>query len=215
MTYVRGVPEGHPQDTRIALFVTNKGCSRAYYFTNVLLQYVFMICCRVLRRGWQGAKTTLQHPTESAVFFVVATTAVAPVSRWNVVAVYYYSSCEDRTGGRLAVGFRHVYMDIALQVGGDSFAQQRARPDFVTETESGDDDCTTATTKRNRCAARRTQTHTHTHKRTRARARYTNTQQHTSARYTLHAPGPVGDRHTTGARGHCTTATTVTTRRRR
>lgn len=68
-------------------------------------------------------------------------------------------------GGRLAVGFRHV---LGYYTGWrDSFAQQRARPDFVTETESGDDDYTagTTTTKRNRCGSPHTYTHTrYTHR---------------------------------------------------
>jgi len=46
--------------------------------------------------------------------FFSKTTAVAAMSRWNVVAVYSYYWPR---GGRLAVGFRHVYMAIALQVG--------------------------------------------------------------------------------------------------
>jgi len=87
-------------------------------------------------------------------------------------------------GRRLAVGFRHV---LGYYTGWrDSFAQQRARPDFVTETESGDDygaaTTTTTTTKCNRCGSSHTHTQAHKH--------------------ALHAPVPVGDRHTTGARGH-------------
>lgn len=84
----------------------------------------------------------------------------------------------------------------------DSFAQQRARSDFVTVRLNR---ATTTIRRRRNAIVARLGAHTHT----RARARYTNTQ-HTSARYTLYTPGPVGDRHTTGARGHCTTTTTTT-----
>lgn len=95
--------------------------------------------------------------------------------RWNVVdgeLVLATRGC----GGRLAVGFRHV---LGYYTGWrDSFTQQRARPDFVTETESGDDYGGGDDDGRNRCGS----PHTHEH--------------------ALHAPGPVGDRHTTGAHGH-------------
>lgn len=90
------------------------------------------------------------------------------VLRWNV------SCCWPRTVARGGAASCRLSSCSKLLYTGwrDSFAQQRARPDFVTETESDDDDYDDET------QSLRLAAHTHTH--------------------TIHAPGPVGDRHTTG-----------------
>jgi len=124
---------------------------------------------------------TLQHPTKRAVFVVTTTTAVAPVSRWNVVAVY--SSCEDTRGGwrgRLAVGFRHVYMDIALQVGETRLHNNAPGPISSLRLNRATTTIRRRRRRRNAIVARLA-AHTHTH--TGARALH----EHTTHERALHA----------------------------
>jgi len=181
MTYVRGVPEGHPQDKRIALFVTNKGCSRAY-FTYVLL-YVYNLGSAAGRCGGGGRARKRPYSTREKALFL--SLRRRPLRRCRAgMSSLVYSSRED-TGGRLAVGFRHVYMDIALQVGETRLHNNAPGPISSLRLNRATTTIRRLRRRRNAIVARlAAHAHTHTHTQTRARARL---HEHTTHERALHA----------------------------
>jgi hypothetical protein len=174
MTYVRGVPEGHPLDTRIALFVTNKGCLRAY-FTNVLLL-----------GGGSGSgsdgmvighEEDLTTPRKSAA-------AGLWVQRWPLrrcragMSSMYIVVGHARMRGTASCRLSSCLYGYCTAGWRDSFAQQRARPDFVTVRLNR---ATTTIRRRRNAIVARLAAHTHTHGRARA------TRTHNTRARALHA----------------------------